>query len=256
MRESCKQLLTETMEKSVIRTDGAPLDPGVPSQVVIPAWLGLGSDELTLTNCQIAIVDFGEAYDPLVTKRTSTHTPIILAPPEARFLDSENGEYLSFSSDIWSLACVIWQLFGDGPLFQTFAGTWEELTIEHVEVFGKLPDRWWNKWSTRSDWFDDDGTKNVKKEKYRPWHGFYETWEKRFPKYIRQARDRPTLNVGLWSAEEQEAFGEMMKMMLVFEPSKRATIEEILQCDWMQQWGFPEFQRMQDAMRADSTPLE
>lgn len=256
MRGSWKQLLTRMVKEPVIRTDGAPLDPGVPSEVVVPAWLGLRSNELTLANCQIAIIDFGEAYDPSVTKRTSAHTPISLAPPEARFLDSNQDEYLSFPSDIWSLACVIWELFGSNSLFQTFAGTWEEVTVEHVEIFGKLPDRWWNKWSTRSDWFADDGTKNVA-EKYRHIHGgIYENWEKRFPEYIRRDRVRRTLDFGIWSAEEQEAFEKMMKMMLVFEPSKRATIGDVLQCDWMLKWGFPDLKRMEDAMRVDDTPLE
>lgn len=76
LRKDCKQLVTSPMKRPVIRCDGAPLDSGVPSEAVIPIWLGLGSDELTLLDSVVAITDFGEAYDPLTTKRYTAHTPL------------------------------------------------------------------------------------------------------------------------------------------------------------------------------------
>jgi hypothetical protein len=44
----------------------------------------------------------------------------------------------------------------------------------------------------------------------------------------------------------------MMKLMLVLEPSRRATIDEIFECQWMQKWGLPEWRRMQDVVGMSS----
>lgn len=114
------------------------------------------------------IADFGEAFDPQVTKQLTTHTPLLLAPPESRFAESL-VEPLSFPGDIWTLACTIWDVFGSGPPFEAFPVTLNEVTIEHVEMLGKLPDRWWSKWEERNNWFDEDGRKDVK-ETLRQWY--------------------------------------------------------------------------------------
>lgn len=54
---------------------------------------------------------------------------------------------------------------------------------------------------------------------------------------------------------KKKAFHDMMKSMFVLEPSKRATIENMVRCEWMQRWGLSEMQRMQDIVR-DSGSLE
>ncbi|EEQ35638.1 putative non-specific serine/threonine protein kinase [Microsporum canis] len=244
-----KQLYARTGEpvkEQVVREDGAPLDIGVPSEVIVPAWLGLGSDEISLVDSAIMIADFGEAYNPRVTKQFIAHTPLLLAPPESRFAGStEFDEPLSFSGDIWTLGCTIWDIFGSAPPFEAFPATLDGVTIEQVEMLGKLPDRWWSKWEERSNWFDEDGRKNVK-EYLRQWYGnSTRNWIQRFTEYIHNPRERKRFDT--FSAEEENAFCDMIKSMLVLEPSKRATIEDIVGCEWMRKWGLPEVQRMQDA---------
>ncbi|BCS28502.1 uncharacterized protein APUU_70072S [Aspergillus puulaauensis] len=54
----------EPAMEAVVREDGAPLDPGVPPELVIPIWLGIDSDKVTLGDASIMIADFGEALDP------------------------------------------------------------------------------------------------------------------------------------------------------------------------------------------------
>ena len=54
----------EPAKARVVCEDGAPLDVGVPPEVIIPAWLGLGSDEIFLENSTIMVADFGEVFDP------------------------------------------------------------------------------------------------------------------------------------------------------------------------------------------------
>ncbi|EED13893.1 conserved hypothetical protein [Talaromyces stipitatus ATCC 10500] len=69
-------------------------------------------------------------------------------------------------------------------------------------------------------------------------------WNTRFDKYVQQPRGRNGLD--MLSVEEEEVFHDMMELMLVLEPKKRATIDEAVASKWMQQWGSPEWRRMQD----------
>ena len=249
-----EQLYTKTnkpTKERVIRRDRAPLDRGVPPEVVVPIWLGLGSDEITVADSPILLADFGEAFNPQATKQFTAHTPLLLAPPEAIFIEPGVDEPLSFPADIWTLACTIWELFGSGPPFQAFPATPDEVTIEHVEMLGKLPERWWSKWEARSNWFDDDGNKNVK-ECFRQYYGnSRRNWEEHFPADIRSSREWK--NFDMFLPDEEKAFGDMIRSMLVLEPRKRATIEDVVRCDWMQRWGILEVQRMQGTVR-DTLP--
>ncbi|PYH97905.1 hypothetical protein BO71DRAFT_447596 [Aspergillus ellipticus CBS 707.79] len=137
----------EPEKQQVIRQDGASLDRGVPSELTIPVWLGLGSDETTLADSGILLADFGEAFDPHETQGFTAHTPLLLAPPESRFAEpGGEDEPLSFPGDIWTLACTVWDIFGDHPPFEAFPVTLDEVTIEHVEMLGRLPGRWWSRW--------------------------------------------------------------------------------------------------------------
>ncbi|EER42932.1 protein kinase [Histoplasma capsulatum H143] len=201
----------EPAKEYVVREDGTPLDPGVPSEVVVPVWLGLSSDEVFLADSAIVIADFGEAFDPRVTRRFSAHTP--LSPPESHFAEpGESDDHLSFPGDI--------------PPFEAFPITLDRVTIEHVEMLGRLPDRWWSKWEERRNRFDEDGHQNVK-ETLRQWYGnSARDWTQRFMEFIQHPRER--MRFDTFSTEDENAFCDMMKSMLVLEPRKRATIEEVV----------------------------
>jgi serine/threonine-protein kinase SRPK3 len=112
---------------------------------------------------------------------------------------------------------------------------------------GKLPERWWRRWEARGNWFDENGGKNVKESLQQYYSNNTRNWSQRFPGDIRSPRLSKKFET--FSAEEENAFHDMMKSMLVLEPSKRATIEEVVMCEWMQRWGLPEVRRMQDAGR-------
>lgn len=250
-REQLYAKIGEPVKERVTRRDGAPLDHGVPSEAVVPVWLGLGSDEMALTDSPILLADFGESFDPRATTQFTAHTPLLLAPPESFFAEPGADEPLSFPGDIWTLACAIWELFGSNPPFEALPATLDGVTIEHVEMLGKLPDRWWGNWENRSNWFDEFGNKNVK-EDLRQWYGnSSRDWNQRFPADIRSPRERKKFDT--FSPEEEAAFHDMLKSMLVLEPSKRATIEDVVRCGWMQRWGLPEMQRMQDTVGEDGS---
>lgn len=244
-------MIGKPAKEFVIRCDGAPLDPGVPSEAIIPAWFGLGSDEITLADSPIQIADFGEAFDSQTERHYIAHTPFLLAPPESLYMEPGEDEPLSFSGDIWTLACSIWELFESSPPFQAFPATPDRVTIEHVEMLGKLPERWWKKWEARSNWFDDKGKKNVKEGLLQFYGNSSRGWDQRFPADIYLQRE--SKKFAIFSPEEEKAFCSMIKSMLILEPSRRATIENVVRCEWMQNWGFPEMQRMRNAVNNTST---
>ncbi|KAK2784966.1 hypothetical protein FQN52_008790 [Onygenales sp. PD_12] len=249
--EQLRARTSEPVKERVVREGGDPLDPGVPSEVVVPVWLGLGSNEISLADSPIMIAHFGEAFDPQVTQQFTAHTPLLLAPPESRFAEpGESDEPLSFPGDIWTLACTIWDVFGSRPPFEAFPVTLDEVKIEQVEMLGKLPDRWWSKWDERSNWFDEDGHKNVKSDLHQWYGNSAMDWAQQFTEYIQRPQERRKFDT--FSAEEENAFCDMMRSMLVLEPSKRATIEEVMGCQWMRGWGLPAVQRMEETIRESS----
>ncbi|OOF98163.1 hypothetical protein ASPCADRAFT_128340 [Aspergillus carbonarius ITEM 5010] len=231
----------------------------VHGEIIVPLWLGLGSDEITLTDSSILITDFGEAFDPSLTKTFTCHTPHLLAPPEAFFAGPETDNHISFPADIWTLACTIWDVLGSAPPFEVFIPDLDSVTREHVETFGRLPDRWWGKWANRNNWFDEDGSKNVKEELRQLYSNSARGWDQRFPECIRGARRRVSkaekTNFEVFDQDEEKAFGDMIKSMLVLEPGQRATIVDVVRCEWMQRWGLPELQRMKEKVREEETPF-
>ncbi|KAJ5186385.1 hypothetical protein N7449_011149 [Penicillium cf. viridicatum] len=135
----------EPESEAVVRLDGMPLSNGIPAHVFIPGWFGVRSDDIALEKERIVLSDFGESFNPYTTPRSSSKTLPLLQPPEARFSD----EPLSFASDIWTLACSIWEIFGQRPLFDAFWATADRVTAEQVEVLGILPAEWWKNWHKR-----------------------------------------------------------------------------------------------------------
>ncbi|CAG8257858.1 unnamed protein product [Penicillium olsonii] len=157
----------------VIRFDGQPLDSSVPSSVVPPIWLGKASEEFSLPESRVLLSDFGETYRPSAERRYSSHVPMSFMPPEARF-EQECG--LSFSADIWTLACSIWIILGQRPIFEDIFATPDDITAEQVDTRGKLPLRWWEKWAARHEYFEGSGKPNQGRQ--------VRSWEDRFAKHI------------------------------------------------------------------------
>lgn len=157
-------------------------------------------------------------------------------------------DHISFPADIWTLACTIWDVFGSAPPFEAFIPSLGSVTKEHVETFGKLPDRWRGKWANRNNWFDEDGRENVKEE-LGQYYNSARSWDQRYPAYIRDARRRISktkqTNFRVMEEDEEKALGNMLKSMFAFEPGQRATVENVVRCEWMQIWGLPELQRLE-----------
>lgn len=174
--------------------------------------------------------DFGEAYRPLTEHRCGSRAPLSFVPPEARF-EPERG--LSFSADIWTLACSIWIILGQRPLFEDILATSDDITAEQVDTLGKLPPRWLEKWEARHEYFNESGEPNPGRH--------VRSWEDRLEKHIQLPRQKA--GIPGFDLEEKAAVMKMLRSMLSFEPEKRLTARDILKCEWMEKWSLPDFEK-------------
>ncbi|KAK2873820.1 hypothetical protein FQN49_002044 [Arthroderma sp. PD_2] len=220
----------------IIHHDKGPLPPGVPSHATIPVWLGKTANEIPLTEAHLILSDFGEAFSPLDPHQQrlghQCRAPVPVLPPEAYF---EPEKPISFPVDIWTLACAIWSILGSRALFDGTLATHDDIVQQQVDILGKLPPKWWNRWEARYKYFDE--TSQPKKDRY-----VYPSLENRFEKHIQVPRRED--GMGEFDREEMAALLAMIRPMLAYRPDERATIETVLNSKWMAVWGLPEFEKV------------
>lgn len=101
----------------------------------------------------ICLVDFGEAFqfeEPV--KSEDIGIPFMYRAPETVF----ESKYDQFS-EIWALACVLFEVRAGNPLFTNIMGRADEIIQRMVQMKGKLPDPWWKRWDKRTMYFREDG---------------------------------------------------------------------------------------------------
>ncbi|KAF5972990.1 hypothetical protein FBULB1_8510 [Fusarium bulbicola] len=71
----------------IVRLGGSvePLPTGVPSHAVLPVWLGLPSDDISLCDAKLLLSDFGVAFRPEVKIKCESNAPLVVRPPESYF---------------------------------------------------------------------------------------------------------------------------------------------------------------------------
>lgn len=110
-RFSIEELYKEYGEPETVaitESSKRPLPANIPTEAVLPLYLGNDAEDFTLSDAHILLSDFGEAFSPGHTVRLGQdcHTPLAMQPPEARFASQSP---LSYAADIWSLAFAIWR---------------------------------------------------------------------------------------------------------------------------------------------------
>lgn len=210
-----------------VRLDQCRLPGGVPENVVVPIWLGKESELVDLSEARIILTDFGESFMPATMARPYSNAPEVLTPPEAYF---EQRKSLSFPADIWMLACMIWAIIAQRPLFEGYNPSADWVIKEQVDCLGKLPAPWWLKWDARAKWFNEDGKRKI--------DACSRPLEQRFNDSVRQPRQE--FRMGEVDEIEKVALLSMLKSMLAFNPEERPTAQEIWDCEWMQKWALRE----------------
>ncbi|KAI0531648.1 kinase-like domain-containing protein [Xylaria digitata] len=138
----------------VQRTDGSILDIHVPSYIVRPTPFRAKEVLQSLQAPIVKIIDFGESFLPNQAPAT-LRTPLVVRAPEVLFDDP-----ISRRVDLWSLGCLIFELFTGQPPFDSMMITPASLILQILRFStDKLPDRWEAKWQTMQKklrYIDDD----------------------------------------------------------------------------------------------------
>ncbi|CRG82799.1 Dual specificity protein kinase KNS1 [Talaromyces islandicus] len=117
----------------VRRNDGNALEAGIPEYIVRPAVYRSQS----WSSHQIKIIDFGESFLQSSVPQT-LHTPLPVRAPEIIFHDT-----LDYRVDLWSMGCMLFELFVGQPPFDSVLTTPAILVSQMQEMASDpLPVRW------------------------------------------------------------------------------------------------------------------
>lgn len=152
---------------------------------MLPIWLGQKSEEVALADAKILLGDFGESYKPSSEKRQYCNAPIRYRAPEAQFPDA--CQPLSFSSDMWSLGCLIWGVMGQRPLFDAWTLSEDEILRDQTDLLGEIPEEWSVYGRGQPEyWAEAEDMDDVTPVQSAERGGF--TWEDRLERSIQQSR--------------------------------------------------------------------
>ncbi|KAH7399195.1 serine protein kinase [Phaeosphaeria sp. MPI-PUGE-AT-0046c] len=192
---------------AVTRKDGKSLEPGVPTYLVRPTSYPV---DASLSQHQIKIIDFGESFLDNDSP-TTLHTPLCVRAPEVIF-----GEKLDYRVDLWSAGCLIFELIVGQPPLDSIMATPVSVVHQMIETASDaLPERWQQKWKA----MDSAGTEEDTGYNLQEW-----LEEMYFDAARREELTR----------EEIVKFGALLRRLLRFEPSTRASALEILQDPWLE----------------------
>ncbi|OTB17492.1 hypothetical protein K445DRAFT_57441 [Daldinia sp. EC12] len=219
----------------IVPTEDENLPSNIPSYGVIPVFLGK-LEEVSQQAARIWICDLREPITPSAENIDCLFKPMECCPPELLFSPEESK--VSYSSDIWALACSIWNLLGERPLF---GHSWEDsrstriAQVDHLGPSG-MPSSWWDNWKDRSSYYTEAHDPLPDHAKY------IESWDTKFGEYIQYglgAAGYPKI-----SPKEKKAIINMLQPMLTWKPEDRCTASQVLKSEWMTQWVLPEYQKL------------
>ena len=223
------QRFGEPFKTEIERIDGAPLGVECPAYSVAPANLVISSDEVS--DPRIMLSEFGEAWINDTDTWDDLNTPVLYSPPEVTFAK----ESIGYPADVWTLGCTVYEILGDGALFEGFLSDRDFIIAEIVSTMGLLSQQWWDSWRARDEFFLEDGSwRTDMKRSHQP---------KSRPLLLR-IHENGREKEPDFSEEEALSLHEMLTGMLTYEPSKRAIAGEVVRSDWMQRWGLPALKKL------------
>ncbi|TGJ79818.1 hypothetical protein E0Z10_g8936 [Xylaria hypoxylon] len=169
-------------------------------------------DRSLLLNIQI--VDFGEAFFANQPP-PSLGIPIQYFPPELCF-----GLPPSVGSDIWHLACVLYEIHGRSYLFPAFFPIFEILIGTIVRILGPLPSYWKGRFKFDIYGYEEEGRE--KNEEEPSWWFEDRTLQKSMN--ARLSEQAPHL-----STAQRGEFAQLLLDMLAYEPEKRLLAVDAVQ---------------------------
>jgi len=127
------QQLGSPVRDEVFKSSGQEPDPSAPEYLVEP--VSFSRVDIGYISEQVLLIDLGEAFPELSPPANGVGTPVSYCSPEL-ILERK----ASRASDIWSLACTIFELRSGFPLFESFVGSSTEILEEMVRMLGMPPE--------------------------------------------------------------------------------------------------------------------
>lgn len=131
--ETIYQQVGHPIRDEVFTSSGQKPDPSAPEYLVGSA--SFSCIDFEYISEQALLIDLGEAFPELSPPSKGVGTPVSYCSPEL-LLESK----ASRASDIWALACTIFEIRSGFPLFESFVGSSTEILEEMVRILGLPPD--------------------------------------------------------------------------------------------------------------------
>lgn len=225
-----EELLTqlgESRKETLLTISGEAPGPSGPEYLVEPGNLeALDSRHFAEQAC---IIDFGESYD-ISKPPENLGIPLGYRSPELIF-----EEQCSVASDIWALACTIYELRSMRRLFENWDDEDDQVILQMVRLMGKLPEPRWSSWEARDRWFEEDGTPIVNPETGNTFAKPL-TFEKLFAEgvHFTMSSTGEKFDVVVPPDEVQD-LKDLLFRMLKYDPQARETVESVLDHPWFRE---------------------
>ncbi|EIM91661.1 kinase-like protein [Stereum hirsutum FP-91666 SS1] len=205
-----------------LRRPDEPLGPHVPPELVAPIPDSLMRD-LMYVQESVVLSDFGQSYVGVPPKDYQPGTSLNYLAPETYF-DGRTG----LGTDIWALGCAIFESRAGFPLFEAFLGGTGDVAREWVEVFGEMPEPWWDALEERRGWDGVEvvpGTSSIR-ERLREIGTMDES-----DGYEGRMMEVPGTRL---EEDEVELLGDLLEGMVRYRPEERLEIREVLEHPWFE----------------------
>ncbi|KAI8402345.1 hypothetical protein FOFC_17653 [Fusarium oxysporum] len=177
----------------------------------------LDGDDISLCDAKLLLSDFGVAFRPADKTKCESNAPLVVRPPESYF---EPTKPLTFESGIWSLSCLIFELFAHRSLIDGIIAPQDDITAQQ--------------WDKRSKWFDNKGQALSNEQDI--W-----SWDRRFRQWIQEPRKSEGMET--INSEEAAALLDLLKRMLAWKPENRPQAQQILESGWVKEWALPAYNK-------------
>ena len=214
------QFLGEPEKWSVDPLDGSTPLPFAPEHVIEPADTSILSS-MSLLQENVTIIDFGQSF-------FAKHPPDGYQPatvdqymaPETRF-----ESRVVIASDVWALACIIYEIRTGTPLFDDFL-----ILMQLVELLGKFPDRWWTEYEMHDMWFEEE-TGEPKPVAVQRANGVSTIARKTsIREFLEDVGDEAFKTA--MDDQETDLLEDLLLKMLRYEPEDRISMREVKEHPW------------------------
>ncbi|KAI0512965.1 protein kinase [Xylaria bambusicola] len=208
-----------------------------PTEATVPLCCRKRPENLTVEDAhRLLLCDFGDAFKPRSDVRLGREcrTPATKRAPEAFF---SPDLLMRYASDIWGLGLVFWELVAKEPLFVT-ACSGNEIVAQQLDVLGNhfFPSHWARVWCRAGS--------DVGLPRPRPIRRPIGPRVTRLPLEVTwealvEERKENQGELGAFRFEERQAFLELIRGMLRFNPKERYTLDQVMHSEWMVRWALP-----------------